>query len=92
MHDVCTKSPTHPPLVNTPPSHKLHKHDINVTWHKCDQPGCEYRAKTTSDIRQHKQHTHKIEHQTTGQAFFSCDQCEFKSKVRRASGVASRAF
>jgi hypothetical protein len=57
--------------------HKADVHDIGVTWHHCDQPKCEYKAKQKSTLKQHKADVHDI-----GVTWHHCDQpkCEYKAK------------
>ena len=63
--------------------HKAAKHgidvqDINVTWHYCDQDGCDYKAKQAGNLKQHKADVHDID-----ATWHHCDQddCDFKAKI-----------
>jgi hypothetical protein len=53
-------------------------HDIGVVWHACDQPGCTYKAKHGSHLKQHKANVHGI-----GVVWHTCDQpgCTYKAKM-----------
>ena len=57
--------------------HKAFKHNIDVTWHVCDQEGCDYKSKNTSNLKQHKADVHNID-----VTWHVCDQegCDYKSK------------
>ena len=39
--------------------HKMHVHNIGVTWHHCDVAGCQYKAKQKGDLKKHKRIKHK---------------------------------
>ena len=37
------------------------KHNIGVTWHKCDVEGCTYKCKQMSNLKSHKAYMHNID-------------------------------
>ena len=55
-------------------NHKAAKHGIDVVWYSCDQDNCDYKAKRTWMIKQHKL-THNI-----GVVWHQCDSCDYKAK------------
>ena len=57
--------------------HKAFKHDIGITWHKCDHEGCGLKVKQAVNLKKHKAFKHNI-----GVTWHKCDQegCEYKVK------------
>ena len=41
--------------------HKAGVHDVGVTLHRCDHPGCDYASKQASHLKQHKADIHDID-------------------------------
>ena len=71
---MCTPCDTieNPPLKKQKVVGKL-----DVVWHVCNQPGCEYKGKRTGGMKRHKAHAHDID-----VVWHVCDQpdCEYKAK------------
>lgn len=44
--------------------HLANKHNINVTWHTCDQPGCDFKTKKTSNLTRHLRTSGQARHRT----------------------------
>ena len=59
--------------------HKASVHDIDVTWHYCDQPNCDKKFKQTGHLKDHKASVHDID-----VTWHCCDQpdCDFKCKKK----------
>ena len=57
--------------------HQAAKHGIDVVWYRCDQIGCDYKAKQASHLKKHKQNIHDI-----GVRWHRCglDGCRYKAK------------
>jgi hypothetical protein len=56
-------------------SHLAFKHDIGVTWHKCDH--CDYTSKQKRDLTRHLAFKHDI-----GVTLYKCDHCDYESKQK----------
>ena len=55
------------------------RHDVDVRWHYCDQPACQFRCKSGSGVTRHKAHVHGI-----GTRWYACPHpnCVYVTKQR----------
>ena len=60
--------------------HKQARHNIDLTWHKCNVKGCTYKAKTKCRLKNHKMCINDI-----GVTWHNCDVegCSYKLKEKR---------
>jgi hypothetical protein len=70
----CSVDAQHPSSAT---QHKAMIHDIDVTYHYCDEIGCDYKAKEASTVKKHKAAIHDID-----VTYYYCDQkgCDYKAK------------